>query len=127
MPYKAAVGSLMYAMVATRVDLAFAVSAVSQFMASPAPLHWMEVKYIMRYLKGILDVKLCLGGTNMSLHGYCDVDWDGDLTTRKSTMGYVFFVGDGAISWNSKRQPTVALSTMEAEYMASSHSAKEAT
>ena len=125
-PYKAAVGSLMYAMVATRADLAFAVSVVSQFMASPAPMHWMAVKRIMRYLKGTLDVKLCLGGTNMSLYGYCDADWGGDLTTRKSTTGYVFFVGDGAISWNSKRQPTVALSTTEAEYMAASHSAKEA-
>ena len=103
MPYKAAVGSVMYAMVAIQADLAFAVSVVSQFMASPAPMHWMVVKCIMRYLKGTLDVKLCLGSTNMSLYGYCDTDWGGDLTTRKSTMGYVFFVGDGAISWNSKR------------------------
>ena len=93
-PHKAAVGSLMYAMVATRADLAFAVSVVSLFIASPAPLHWMAVKRIMRYLKGTLDVKLCLGGTNMSLHGYCDADWGGDLTTRISTTGYVFFVGD---------------------------------
>ena len=69
-PYKAAVGSLIYAMVATRADLAFAMSVVSQFMASLAPLHWMAVKRIMRYLKGTLDVKLCLGGTIMSLHGY---------------------------------------------------------
>ena len=125
-PYKAAVGSLVYAMVATRADLAFVVSVVSQFMASLAPLHWMAVKRIMQYLKSILDVKLCLGDTNMSLHGYCDADWGGDLTTRKSTTRYVLFVGDGAISWNSKCQPTVALSTMEVEYMAASHSAKEA-
>ena len=125
-PYKAVVSSLMYAMVATQANLAFAVSVVTQFMASPAPLHWMAVKRIMGYLKGTLDVKLCLEGTNMSLHGYCDVDWGGDLITCKSTMGYLFFVGDGAISWNSKRQPIVALSTTEAEYMAASHLAKEA-
>ena len=60
-PYKAVVGSLMYAMVATRADLAFAVNIVSQFMASPTPLHLMVVKHIMPYLKGTLDVKLCLG------------------------------------------------------------------
>ena len=123
-PYKALVDSFMYAMVATWLDLAFAMSVVSQFMASPTPMHWMAVKRIIQYLKGTLDVNLCLGGTNMSLHGYCDANWGGDLTTRKSTTGYVFFIGDGAISWNSKRQPTVVLSTMEAEYMSASHLAK---
>ena len=73
-PYKVAVGSLIYAMVVTQAHFAFAVSIVSQFMASPATLHWMAAKRIMQYLKGTLDVKLCLGGTNMSLHGYCDAD-----------------------------------------------------
>ena len=73
-PYKAAMGSLMYAMVATRADLAFVVSVVSQCIGSMARLHWMAVKRIMRYLKGTLDIKLCFGGTNMSLYGYCDVD-----------------------------------------------------
>ena len=126
MPYKAAMGSLMYTMVATQADLAFELIVVSQFMASLAPLDWMAVKRIMPYLKDTLDVKLCLRGTNMSLHGYCDADWGGDLTTCKSTTGYVFFVDNGAILWNSKRQRTVALSTSEAEYMAVSHSAKEA-
>jgi hypothetical protein len=60
------------------------------------------------------------------LKGYCDADWGGDLDTRRSTTGYMFFIGDGAISWNSKRQPTVALSTTEAEYMATTQAAKEA-
>ena len=110
--YKAAVGLLMSTMVATQADLAFAMSFVSQFIASPAPLHWMVVERIMRYLKGTLDVKLCLGGTNMSLYGYCDTDWGGDLTRRRSTIEYMFFVGYGAILWNSKCEPTVALSTM---------------
>jgi hypothetical protein len=125
-PYKEAVGSLMYAMVATRADLAFAVSMVSQFMSRPGPLHWAAVKRIMRYLKGTLDLKLCLGGKDISLKGYCDADWGGDLDTRRSTTGYVFFFGVGSISWNSKRQPTVALSTTEAEYMATTQAAKEA-
>lgn len=125
-PYKEAVGSLMYAMVATRADLAFAVSMVSQFMSRPGPLHWAAVKRIMRYLKGTLELKLCLGGKDISPKGYCDADWGGDLTTRRSTTGYVFLMGGGAISWNSKRQPTVALSTTEAEYMATTQAAKEA-
>jgi hypothetical protein len=125
-PYKESVGCLMYAMVATRADLAFAVSVVSQFMSKPGPMHWAAVKRIMRYLKGTMELKLTLGGKDISLQGYCDADWGGDASTRKSTTGYVFFLGVGAISWNSKRQPTVALSTTEAEYMAASQSAKEA-
>lgn len=125
-PYKAAVGSLMYAMVGTRMDLAFAVSVVSQHMAKPGPMHWATIKRIMRYLKGSLNHKLCLGGNNIALHGYCDADWAGDTNDRRSTTGYVFFVGMGAISWNCKRQPTIARSTMEAEYMAASHGAMEA-
>ncbi len=80
-PYKAGVGSLMYAMVGTRPDLAFLVSMVSmvsQFMSRAGPSHWMAVKRIMRYLKGTLDLKLCLGGKDVSLRGYCDADWGGD-------------------------------------------------
>ncbi len=125
-PYKAAVGSLMYAMVGTRPDLAFPVSMVSQFMSRAGPSHWMVVKRIMRYLKGTLDLKLCLGGKDVSLRGYCDADWGGDANERCSTTGYVFFVGVGTISWNCKRQPTIALSTTEAEYMATSQCTKEA-
>jgi hypothetical protein len=125
-PYKAAVGSLMYAMVGTRPDLAFPVSMVSQFMSRAGPSHWMAVKRIMRYLKGTMDLKLCLGGKEVSLRGYCDADWGGDANERRSTTGYVFFVGVGAISWNCKRQPTIALSTTEAEYMATSQCTKEA-
>ena len=90
--HKAAIGSLMYAMVDIQVDLVFVVSFVSQFMASLARLHWMAVKCIMRYLKGTLDVKLCFGGTNMSLHGYCDADWGGDLTTCKIHHGICVFL-----------------------------------
>jgi hypothetical protein len=86
----------------------------------------MAVKRIMRYLKGTLDLKLCLAGKDVSLRGYCDADWGGDANERRSTTGYVFFVGVGAISWNCKRQPTIALSTTEAEYMATSQCTKEA-
>ena len=68
-PYKAGVGSFMYAMVATRANIAFAVSTVRQFMSKACPPHWMAVKCIMRYLKGTLDFKLCLGGKDIVLRG----------------------------------------------------------
>ncbi len=125
-PYKAAVGSLMYAMVGTRPDLAFPVSMVSQFMSRAGPSHWMAVKRIMRYLKGTLDLKLCLGGKDVSLRAYCNADWGGYANERHSTTGYVFFVGVGAVSSNCKRQPTIALSTTKAQYMATSQCTKEA-
>jgi hypothetical protein len=110
----------MYAMVGTRPDLAFPVSMVSPFMSRAGPSHWMVVKRIMRYLKGTLDFKFCLGGKDVSFKGYCDADWGGDANERRSTTGYVFFVGVGVVSWNCKRQPTIAL------YMATSHCTKEA-
>jgi hypothetical protein len=125
-PYKAAVGSLMYAMVGTRPDLAFAVSTVSQFMAKASPSHWMAVKRILRYLKRSLELKLSLGGNDIFLVGFCDVDWAGDTNDQRSTTGYVFLVGCGAISWKCKKQPTIALSTIEAKYMATSQCIKEA-
>lgn len=125
-PYKAAVGCLMYAMVATRPDLAFPVSVVSQHMSKYGPMHWAAVKRVMRYLQGTLKLELQLGGANLLLRGYCDADWAGDEGDRRFTTGYVFMLGVGAISWNSKRQPTIALSTTEAEYMAMSQCTKEA-
>ena len=81
-PYKAGVRSLIYAMVATRADIAFAVSKVSQFMSKANPPHWKAVKYMMRYLKGTLDFKLCLGGKVIVLRDFCDVDWVGDANNR---------------------------------------------
>ena len=72
-PYKAGVGSLMYAMVAMRVNIALAVSTVSQFMSKGCPPHWMAVKRIMRYLKGTLDFKLCLGGKDIVLRGFYNI------------------------------------------------------
>ena len=73
--YQEAVGSLMYAMVVTRPDLAFAVSVVSRYMSNPCPMHWMAVKRIMRYLKGTLDMKLRIGGEHINVKVYSDVDW----------------------------------------------------
>ena len=72
------------------------------------------------------DMKLGLGGHDIVLHGYCDADYAGDTNDRRSTTGYMFMVGSGAVSWNSKCQQTTARSTVEPEYMATSHSTEEA-
>jgi hypothetical protein len=124
--YQSAVGSLMYLMVSTRPDIAYSVGAVSQFMANPMEDHYMVVKRIFRYLQGTAAVCLELGGEQLLVEGFSDADWAACEESRKSTTGYVFKVGVGAVSWASKRQPTVALSTTEAEYMALSAAAREA-
>ena len=71
---------MMYAMIATRPDLAYPIRVVSQHMARPGSMHWMAVKRIMRYLNGTSDVKLCLGSKNIVLSGYCDADYAGDTS-----------------------------------------------
>jgi hypothetical protein len=89
--------------------------------------HWMVVKRIFQYLQGTLQMKLQFGATpSNEVLGYCDANWGGDLEDRRSTTGFVFMIGGGAISWSSKRQPTIALSTTEVEYMANTQATKEA-
>lgn len=116
--YKSMVGSLMY-MTATRPDIMYDVSLISRFMERPKEAHWQAAKIILRYVNGtkrfgILYTTLeCL-----DLIGYIDSDWDGSVDDQKSTSGYVFHMGSGAISWASEKQPIVALSTTEEEYVA---------
>ncbi len=87
----------------------------------------MVVKRIFRYLQGTLQMKLQFGGTpSKEVFGCCNADWGGDLEDRRSTTRFVFMIGGRAISWSSKRQPTIALSTTEAEYMANTQATKEA-
>ena len=124
-PYASAVGSLMYAMVCTRPDIAQAVGMVSRFMSDPGKEHWEAVKWVLRYLKGTQDTSLCYGGSEIRLHGYVDSDMAGDVDGRKSTTGYVFTLGSAAVSWVSRLQKIVALSTTEAEYVAATEACKE--
>jgi hypothetical protein len=96
-------------------------------MANPSLEHWIAVKRIFQYLQGTLQFKLCFRGlAPQGLVRYCGVDWVSDLEDRRSTIGFVFMMGGGAISWSSKRQPTITLSTTEAEYMANTQATKEA-
>ena len=101
-PFASAVGSLMYAMVWTRPDIAHAVGVVSRFMENPGNEHWQAVKWILRYLRGTSTHTLCFGGTYICLQGYVDADMAGDKDTCRSTMGYVFTIGGTAASWASK-------------------------
>jgi hypothetical protein len=104
--YQQVVGSLMYAMLCIRPDLVYPISVVSQHMANPSLEHWIAVKCIFRYLQGTLQFKLHFRRlAPQGLVGYCDADWAGDLEDKKSTIGFVFMMGGGAISWSSKRQP----------------------
>ncbi|KAG8503399.1 hypothetical protein CXB51_001318 [Gossypium anomalum] len=125
-PYSSAVGSLMYAMVCSRPDLSYAVSAVSRYMANPGKEHWKAVQWILRYLRGTTDVCLQFGRTKDGVIGYVDADFAGDLDRRRSLTGYVFTIGGCAISWKATLQTTVALSTTEVEYMAITEACKEA-
>jgi hypothetical protein len=102
-PYASAVGSLMYAMVCTRPDIAHAVGVVSRYMNNPGKEHWMAVKWILRYLRGTTNQALCFGGSNIALQGYVDADMAGDRDNRRSTTGYVFTVGGTTVSWVSKQ------------------------
>ena len=124
-PYSSAVGSLMYAMVCTRPDIAHAVGMVSRFLSNPGKDHWEAVKWILRYLKGTSNMCLCFGGAKPVLEGYTDSDMAGDLDSRKSTSGFLFTFAGGAVSWQSKLQKCVALSTTEAEYIAAAEAGKE--
>lgn len=124
--YQRAVGSLMYAMLGTRPDLAFAVSIISRYASNPTDKHIQAVKRIFIYLQGTIDFVLVYRGELLPLNGFTDADWAGDHDTRRSTSGFTFNVGSGALSWQSKRQPSVALSSCEAEYMSQTQATKEA-
>ncbi|KAJ9529140.1 hypothetical protein QJQ45_007820 [Haematococcus lacustris] len=123
--FSALVGSLLYLTCCTRPDIAFAVGALARHMSAPTKQHWLAACSVLCYLKGTADQGLLFGGVS-GLQGYSDADYAGDKDTARSTTGYIFTLNGGAISWSSRLQPTVAMSTAEAEYMAASSAAKEA-
>ncbi|KAG9445072.1 hypothetical protein H6P81_016412 [Aristolochia fimbriata] len=124
-PYASTIGSLMYAMVSTRPDIAHAVGVVSRFMKNLGKEHWEAVKWIFRYLKGTSDYCLCFGENNIDVKGFVDSNHAGDRDNGRSTSGYVFTIGGTAVSWVSKLQKVVALSSTEAEYVAATEASKE--
>ena len=97
--YVLAIGSLMYAMVCTRPDIAHAVGVVSRFMSRPGKQHWEAIKWILRYLKGSSDTYLYFTSASLKLQGYVDADFAGDIDSRKSTTGFVFTLSGTTILW----------------------------
>ncbi|GAU12447.1 hypothetical protein TSUD_229810 [Trifolium subterraneum] len=107
-----------------RPDMAFSVCLVARFMERPTEIHVAAVKRILRYLKGTTSYGLWYEkGNGIKLTGWSDSDYAGDLDDRKSTSGYVFMIGTKVVSWSSKKQPIVTLSTTEAEFIAAANSA----
>ena len=125
-PYSECVGSLLYLSVCTRPDIAQAVGVLARYMAAPTVAHWEVALGVVRYLVGTVEYGLTFGESKETLMGYCDADYAGDIDSRRSTTGYVFLMFGGAVSWSSRLQPTVAVSTVEAEYLSAGQAVKEA-
>jgi hypothetical protein len=123
--YRTIVGSLVYLTI-TRLDIAYAIHVVSQFIASPTIVHWATVLHILRYLQGTVFQSLLLSSTSsLELRAYSDADHGSDPTDRKSVTGFCIFLGDSLISWKSKKQFIVSQSSTEAEYRAMTSTTKE--
>ncbi|CAK9800955.1 Retrovirus-related Pol polyprotein from transposon TNT 1-94 [Anthophora plagiata] len=127
LPYRSLVGALMYLAVATRPDIAHAVSVLSRFNENYGKPHWNAAKRVLRYLKGTVEYGLVFERDKQDLTGFVDSDWANDMDDRVSYTGYIFKLAGAAISWESRKQKTIALSSTEAEYMALTEAAKEAT
>ena len=125
-PYRAAVGALIYVGNATRPDISFAVHQAARFNSNPLPAHWSAVKRVLRYLKGTQSLGIWLGGGGEEVVLYGDADFAADADTRKSTSGLIGFLRGGPVSWASRRQSTVATSTTQSEFNALTEAAKDA-
>ena len=124
--YLSAVGSLLYLSMRTHPDITFAVSLSACFCSKPTSQHLTVVKHIFRYLKGTTHYGLLFKRNgSKAIIGYSDADWGGDTLDCKSMTGYLFQIGGTDITWQSKKQSYVALSTAEAEYVALSGAAQE--
>jgi len=117
---------LLYCSTHCRPDIAYAVSYLAKFSERPTVEHWNGAKRVLRYLKGTVDHGLLFYATGkLTLTGDCDADWGSNAEDRRSVSGYVFMLGGAAISWKSKSQPIVALSTCEAELIGVAEAVKE--
>lgn len=130
-PYQEAVGCLLFVAPGTRPDIAYAVHSMSRFNSCYTAVHWQAVKRIMRYLSGTINYTLTYSRSQKTevgrnLVGFTDADWASDVDNRQSVTGYVFLMADGAVAWLSIKQPTVALSSTEAEYVALAATVQEA-
>ena len=126
LPYRELVGALTYLASTTRPEISFAVSRLEQFNNCFGKEHWTAAKRVLRYLKGTSDMGLSYGAAAGPIRPHVDADWGSCAMDKRSYTGFVFLLHGGPLSWNSRKQRTVALSTTEAEYMALSDCVKEA-
>jgi hypothetical protein len=120
-PYRELVGSLIYLSVMSRPDIAFAVGLLSRYLSNPGLPHWNLAKHVLRYLSSTSQLELELGGnstTDFNITAFSDSSWADDVDTAKSTAGYLVKLNNSMISWKSYKEPVVALSSAEAEYVA---------
>ena len=126
-PYASVIGSVMYAMLCTRLDVAHALSMTSRFQQDPGEKHWTAVKRILKYSRRTKGLLLVYGGEEeLIVNGYSDAVFQTDVEDSKSQSGYVFCLNRGVVSWKISKQDTVANSTTESKYIAASEAVKEA-
>jgi hypothetical protein len=127
-PYREIIGSLMYLMVCTRPDISYAIGQLSKYNSNYGKEHVAGVKHLLRYLKGTENLGITFGGENPILRpiGFSDASYASDIDTRRSVTGYIYYYGGGPVTWKSKTQTSVALSSFESEYMALGSAAPEA-
>ncbi|GBO01753.1 Retrovirus-related Pol polyprotein from transposon TNT 1-94 [Araneus ventricosus] len=126
LPYRELIGSLNYLAVCTRPDIAYSISKLSQYLTCYDKSHRLAAKRVLRYLKKTINYGLVFELDDKVVYGYSDSDWGNSQEDRKSYSGYCFMLSNSVISWESKKQKTVALSSTESEYMSLSDSCKEA-
>ena len=125
--YQSLIGSLLYVQIGTCPDISFAVSRLAQYTANPSAQHIRLAKYVLSYLIGSADMRLCYDGADgEGLHGYSDSSLGDQTDDRTCTSEYVFLLANGVISWSSCKQQTSAQNTTEAEYMAMTDVANQA-
>jgi hypothetical protein len=128
-PYRSLIGSLLYAALGSRPDIAYAVGQLSRFNSNPGQSHWVAAKKVLRYLKGTSERGISYSPSNYQLIPHsllCDSDWGQITDNRRSVTGFVNSLSNGAVSWLARTQKTVALSTCEAEFLALIEALKEA-
>jgi hypothetical protein len=117
-PYRRALGKVHWGAGGTRPDLVYGSGVLSRYQSNPGPAHWKALLHMLAYIKGTIDYSITYHrGTPITPITYVDASYADDFDTRRSTAGYGVWMAGGLVSWSSKRQPTVALSTTEAEYM----------
>ncbi|GKB44399.1 ribonuclease H-like domain-containing protein [Tanacetum coccineum] len=123
--YSRVIGSLMYAMTYTRLDIVFVVGKLSRYTSNPGTQHWQAIQRVLKYLKKTMDYRLTYTGYPSVLKGYIDASWISNTKHNSSTSGWVFLLGGGVISWASKKQACITGSTIESEFVALAAAGKE--